>query len=196
MSETTVPRTPASPAAAGATRTGRAGVGRPRRSLLKPLLAVAFLVLLESLSPEQRAVLLLHDVFGYGYPEITDIVGKSEDNAPITSTLSVQGDAGRSDPESLDRDRGPNVLDQRHTFTGSIVAMPHYNGSVTALRGLVNGTILGVAMQLASGVPVVASAHASLDEACGDAAVRADPESAPTLAEAIREALAAPRRDS
>jgi len=81
-------------------------------------------------------------------------LGKSEDNAPITSTLSVQGDAGRSDPESLDRDLGPNILDQRHTFTGSIVAMPHYNGSVTVLRGLVNGTILGVAMQMASGVPV------------------------------------------
>jgi RNA polymerase sigma-70 factor (ECF subfamily) len=38
------------------------------------------LVLLESLSPEQRAVLLLRDVFDYGYPEITAIVGKSEDN--------------------------------------------------------------------------------------------------------------------
>jgi RNA polymerase sigma-70 factor (ECF subfamily) len=38
------------------------------------------LVLLESLSPEQRAVLLLHDVFDYGYPEIATIVGKSEDN--------------------------------------------------------------------------------------------------------------------
>ena len=34
-------------------------------------LSLAMLVLLESLSPEQRAVLLLHDVFGYGYPEIT-----------------------------------------------------------------------------------------------------------------------------
>ena len=43
-------------------------------------LSMAMLVLLESLSPEQRAVLLLHDVFDYGYPEITTIVGKSEDN--------------------------------------------------------------------------------------------------------------------
>jgi len=43
-------------------------------------LSVAMLVLLESLSPEQRAVLLLHDVFDYGYPEIASIVGKSEDN--------------------------------------------------------------------------------------------------------------------
>jgi RNA polymerase sigma-70 factor (TIGR02957 family) len=43
-------------------------------------LSLALLVLLESLSPEQRAVLLLHDVFDYGYPEIAAIVGKSEDN--------------------------------------------------------------------------------------------------------------------
>ncbi len=43
-------------------------------------MSLAMLVLLESLSPEQRAVLLLHDVFDYGYPEIAAIVGKSEDN--------------------------------------------------------------------------------------------------------------------
>jgi RNA polymerase sigma-70 factor (TIGR02957 family) len=41
-------------------------------------LSLALLVLLESLSPEQRAVLLLHDVFDYPYPEIAAIVGKSE----------------------------------------------------------------------------------------------------------------------
>ena len=49
-------------------------------------LSLAMLVLLESLSPEQRAVLLLHDVFGYGYPEITAIVGKSEDNVRQLAT--------------------------------------------------------------------------------------------------------------
>jgi RNA polymerase sigma-70 factor (TIGR02957 family) len=43
-------------------------------------LSLAMLVLLESLSPEQRAVLLLHDVFDYGYQEIAAIIGKSEDN--------------------------------------------------------------------------------------------------------------------
>jgi RNA polymerase sigma-70 factor (ECF subfamily) len=41
-------------------------------------LSVSMLVLLESLSPEQRAVLILHDVFDYPYPEIASIVGKSE----------------------------------------------------------------------------------------------------------------------
>jgi RNA polymerase sigma-70 factor (TIGR02957 family) len=43
-------------------------------------LSLAMLVMLETLSPEQRAVLLLHDVFDYGYPQIAEIVGKSEDN--------------------------------------------------------------------------------------------------------------------
>jgi RNA polymerase sigma-70 factor (TIGR02957 family) len=44
------------------------------------LLSLALLALLERLSPEQRAVLLLHDVFDYGYPQIAAIVGKSQDN--------------------------------------------------------------------------------------------------------------------
>ncbi|HVM36324.1 MAG TPA: RNA polymerase sigma factor SigJ [Actinomycetota bacterium] len=49
-------------------------------------LSLAMLVLLESLSPEQRAVLLLHDVFDYGYPEIAAIVGKNEDNVRQLAT--------------------------------------------------------------------------------------------------------------
>src|SRR6476620_6756074 len=49
-------------------------------------LSLAMLVLLESLSPEQRAVLLLHDVFDYGYPDIAAIVGKNEDNVRQIAT--------------------------------------------------------------------------------------------------------------
>ncbi len=49
-------------------------------------LSLAMLVLLESLSPEQRAVLLLHDVFDYPFAEIAAIVGKSEDNARQLAT--------------------------------------------------------------------------------------------------------------
>ncbi|MHB1837061.1 MAG: RNA polymerase sigma-70 factor [Solirubrobacteraceae bacterium] len=49
-------------------------------------LSLAMLVLLESLSPEQRAVLLLRDVFDYGYPEIAEIVGKNEDNVRQLAT--------------------------------------------------------------------------------------------------------------
>jgi RNA polymerase sigma-70 factor (ECF subfamily) len=42
-------------------------------------LSLAFLVLLERLSPEQRAVFLLREVFDYGYDAIAEIVGKSEE---------------------------------------------------------------------------------------------------------------------
>ncbi|MGI8804006.1 MAG: RNA polymerase sigma-70 factor [Solirubrobacteraceae bacterium] len=50
------------------------------RAELTESLSIAFLVLLESLSPEQRAALLLRDVFGYEYEEIAAIIGKREDN--------------------------------------------------------------------------------------------------------------------
>jgi RNA polymerase sigma-70 factor (ECF subfamily) len=43
-------------------------------------LSMAFLLVLERLSPVERAVFLLHDVFSYGYDEIARIVGKSADN--------------------------------------------------------------------------------------------------------------------
>src|ERR671915_1474101 len=43
-------------------------------------LSMAFLVLLESLGPVERAVFLLREVFEYGYDEIANIVGRSEDN--------------------------------------------------------------------------------------------------------------------
>jgi RNA polymerase sigma-70 factor, ECF subfamily len=43
-------------------------------------LSMAFLLVLERLTPVERAVFLLHDVFGYGYDEIAGIVGKSEVN--------------------------------------------------------------------------------------------------------------------
>jgi RNA polymerase sigma-70 factor (TIGR02957 family) len=57
-----------------------------RQAEMADSLSLAMLVLLESLSPEQRAVLLLHDVFDYPYPEIAAIVGKSEDNVRQLAT--------------------------------------------------------------------------------------------------------------
>ena len=46
---------------------------------------------------------------------------------------------------------------------------------------------------MACGVPVVASSHPSLDEACGDAAVRVDPLDAAAIAAGVHDALG--RRD-
>src|ERR1700731_401243 len=50
------------------------------RAEMSDSLSMAFLVLLESLSPTERAVFLLHEVFGYDYQAIAEITGKSEPN--------------------------------------------------------------------------------------------------------------------
>src|SRR4051794_32989854 len=41
-------------------------------------ISLAFLVLLESLTPPERAVFLLHEVFDYSFAEVAGIVGRSE----------------------------------------------------------------------------------------------------------------------
>lgn len=59
-------------------------------------LSTAFLLLLETLSPVERAVFLLREVFGYGYDEIADIVGKTEPNCrQIFARARQHIDAGR-----------------------------------------------------------------------------------------------------
>jgi RNA polymerase sigma factor (sigma-70 family) len=57
-----------------------------RHAEMADSLSLAMLVLLERLSPEQRAVLLLHEVFDYGYREIAAIIGKSQDNVRQLAT--------------------------------------------------------------------------------------------------------------
>ena len=52
-----------------------------RRAEMADSLSLAFLVLLESLSPEQRAAFLLREVFGEPYARIAEVIGTSEQNA-------------------------------------------------------------------------------------------------------------------
>src|ERR671915_495514 len=57
-----------------------------RKAEMADSLSLALLVLLESLSPEQRAAYLLHDVFDQPYNRIAAIVGTSEQNARQLAT--------------------------------------------------------------------------------------------------------------
>jgi RNA polymerase sigma-70 factor (ECF subfamily) len=56
------------------------GSGFTEHAALSDSLSIAFLVLLESLSPVERAVFLLREVFDYDYDEVARIVEKSEAN--------------------------------------------------------------------------------------------------------------------
>jgi RNA polymerase sigma-70 factor (ECF subfamily) len=69
-------------------------------------LSMAFLVLLERLSPVERAVFLLREVFGYDYGEIAEVVDRREDNArqiAVRARRHVQ--AGRTRFEASRRQR-------------------------------------------------------------------------------------------
>jgi RNA polymerase sigma-70 factor, ECF subfamily len=70
-------------------------------------LSMAFLLLIERLSPVERAVFLLHDVFGYGYDEIAPIVGKSEANCRQLATRArrhVEAEKPRFEASRRERD--------------------------------------------------------------------------------------------
>jgi RNA polymerase sigma-70 factor (TIGR02957 family) len=63
-----------------------AGDDPARKAEMADSLSLAFLVLLERLSPEQRAAFLLHDVFDEPYDRVAEIVGTSEQNARQLAT--------------------------------------------------------------------------------------------------------------
>ena len=61
---------------------------------------MAFLVRLERLTPSERAVLLLRDVFGYGFDEIAELIGKTEANCPSSRCVRGQGPGGQATIEA------------------------------------------------------------------------------------------------
>jgi RNA polymerase sigma-70 factor (TIGR02957 family) len=54
--------------------------GPAEHAELADSLSMAFLVMLEELSPVERAVFMLREVFGYRYPDVARITGKTEVN--------------------------------------------------------------------------------------------------------------------
>jgi RNA polymerase sigma-70 factor (ECF subfamily) len=75
---------------------------------LSDSLSMAFLLVLETLTPVERAVFLLHDVFGYEYGEIAAIVRKSEANCRQLASRArrhVQAGQPRFEASREQRDR-------------------------------------------------------------------------------------------
>jgi hypothetical protein len=88
----------------------------------------------------------------------------------LLTQLTVQAEAGRTDPTNLDRDKGPNPLDMRHNFTGNVVYASHSTSDNAFVRGLLNGNEIGVLLQFNSGLPInlPANLDLNLDGTAGD----------------------------
>jgi RNA polymerase sigma-70 factor (ECF subfamily) len=78
------------------------------RLLLHESLSMAFMVLLEQLTPVERAVFLLHDVFAYDFHEVARIMDKEEANCRQIARRArqrIQTRRPRFDPDPLHHQR-------------------------------------------------------------------------------------------
>ena len=84
------------------------GPGPAEHAELADSLSMAFLVLLEALSPVERAVFMLREAFGYSYPDVAGITGKTEVNcrqifARARQRIAAGGQARGSTPSPARR---------------------------------------------------------------------------------------------
>lgn len=86
--------------------------GPAERAEIAESLSVAFMVLLESLSPEQRAAFLLRDVFDYSYEEVAEIVGLSEASARQLASRARRAVAARRPRFEASREQRDQLADR------------------------------------------------------------------------------------
>ena len=99
--------------------------------------------------------------------------------------LAVVGAAGWGSQPELD---APGIIRLGYASPADLPGL--YRGArVVVYPSLFEGFGMPIVEAMACGVPVVASSHPSLDEACGDAAIRADPQDPDAIADAVGRAL-------
>ena len=79
-------------------------------------------------------------------------VGEGTDTAPLCGNiLAIQGDACRSDPNDLDREKARNQLDVLHTFNASIVATSKVTSMGRLMNAILSDNQVGVIVLVNSG---------------------------------------------
>ena len=115
-------------------------------------LSLAFMVLLERLSPIERAAFLMHDIFDLGYTEIARIVGKTETASRQLihrARMRVRADKPRFEADEKERARlikkfsaASDAGDEKTLlalFSDDISMMSDGGGKVTAARKIIRG---------------------------------------------------------
>jgi RNA polymerase sigma-70 factor (ECF subfamily) len=119
---------------------------------LASTLSLAFLKILEQLSPTERAAFLLHDVFDFDYPEIAHITGKSEPAArQMIHRARERVRAGKPRFE-VDRAEHRRLVERFHAaayaaderallnlFSSDIAVVSDGGGKITAARKVARG---------------------------------------------------------
>ena len=72
-----IPEPPPEPAEWGSARPDAATAAPADRVTLDESVSMAFLVVLESMTPAERVAFILHDVFGYPFAEVAQVVGRT-----------------------------------------------------------------------------------------------------------------------
>jgi RNA polymerase sigma-70 factor (ECF subfamily) len=106
-----------------------------RMGELSDSLTFAFLVLLDELEPEQRAVFLLHDVFGYSFDEVGDAVGKSSAACRQVASRARR----RLDEERVELRRADEVHEREMVAKMSNAML---NGDIEALMALLSPDVV------------------------------------------------------
>ncbi|HEV8158423.1 MAG TPA: TonB-dependent receptor [Pyrinomonadaceae bacterium] len=111
--------------------------------------------------------LQLNKRFSKGYQfSVNYTLSKSEDDAPEQNLVATQiGNLVVQDPSNRERDFGPSLADQRHTFVMSFVGRPQFEFENKTLRYLVNNNQFGIIATANSGerFNIVAATDINLD---------------------------------
>jgi RNA polymerase sigma-70 factor (ECF subfamily) len=116
-------------------------------------LSMSFLLVMERLTPVERAVFLLHDVFDFGYSEVAEVVGKTEANCRQLAARArrhIRGERARFETSERRREqlaerffdavtgRG-DIQDLDDLLAADVVAYSDGGGKVPAARRAVYG---------------------------------------------------------